>query len=244
MNRPRPDVWLRGAGIVPGLFALVLVTGCASTQVTNQQNFVSGPLPRPGNILVYDFVATPAEVPADSALAGQDTTPGAPQTAGQIAAGREAGAQIAAHLVEDIRAMGMPAERALIGTTARVNDIVIRGYILSVDEGSTVKRVTIGFGSGRSELKAAVESYQMTARGLCKLGSSTVNAGGNKAPGSEVGLAALLATGNPVGLIVSGGVKVYNEASGRNKVSGRAKQIAKEIADQLKTEFQIQCWVN
>ena len=62
--------------------------------------------------------------------------------------------------------MGMFAVRASSGTTPRINDLVVRGYILSVDEGSATKRVAIGFGSGASELKAAAEGFQMTAQGL------------------------------------------------------------------------------
>jgi hypothetical protein len=57
-----------------------------------------------------------------------------------------------------------------------------------------------------------------------------------------VGLGALLVTGNPVGLIVSGGMKVYGEASGR-KIEGRAKQTAKEIADQLRLRFEQEGWI-
>ena len=59
--------------IVSCLFALLVVAGCASTEVTDRQRLVTEKLPRPGHIWVYDFAATPAEVPADSALAGQPT---------------------------------------------------------------------------------------------------------------------------------------------------------------------------
>ena len=226
------------------LMAALFLTGCASTEVTNQQNYVTGSLPRPGNILVYDFVATPADLPADSILAGHPDLDTTPQSPAQIAAGRQVGTELAVQLVADIHEMGMPAERPLPGTRPRLNDMVIRGCLLSVDEGSTVKRVAIGFGSGASELRVAVETYQMTSQGLRKLDSSTVQGNGAKAPGASVGLAALLVTGNPVGFIVGGGVKAYNEASGNNKVEGRARQIAKEIAAQLKSRFQEQCWIN
>jgi hypothetical protein len=47
-----------------------------------------------------------------------------------------------------------------------------------------------------------------------------------------------IATGNPIGLIVVGGTKVYREASGRNTLEGRAKATADEIAQQLKIRFQ------
>ena len=225
------------------LFALVVVAGCASTTVTNRQALVNAKLPRPDHIWVYDFVATPADVPADSAIAGQTSEHSAPQTAEQIATGRQLGADIATQLVEQIRGMGLPAERASSRTTPQINDIVIRGYLLSIDEGSAVKRVAIGFGSGASELRTAVEGYQMTGRGLRKLGSGTVDSGASKTPGAAAPAAVAIASGNPVGLIVSSGMKVYGEASGSSTIEGRGEQTAKEIADQLKTKFEQQGWI-
>jgi len=59
-----------------------------------------------------------------------------------------------------------------------------------------------------------------------------------------VGVISLLATHNPAGLIVSGGMKVYGEESGKSTVEGRAKQTAKEIADVLKKRFEQQGWIN
>lgn len=231
----------RRAVLIIVLFILAL-TGCASTKVSDRQRNATGPLPRPDHILVYDFVATPADVPGDSALAGQNPADSKPQTAEQIETGKKVGAEIAAKLVELIRGMGMPAEQV---STAQpqINDIVIRGYLLSVDEGSAAKRVGIGLGSGSSELKVAVEGFQMTAQGLRKLGSGTSDAGGSKGPGTAVGLVTLLATHNPAGLIISGGMKVYGEASGKGKIEGRADQTAKEIADILKKRFQEEGWI-
>ncbi len=228
---------------VPCLIALILVAGCASTKVTDRQSNVNGPLPRPDHILVYDFIATSNEVPADSALAGQYSEPATPQTAEQIATGRQLGYQIAAELVQQIRIMGMQAERASMQMKPRINDIVIRGYLVSIDAGSAVKRIAIGFGSGESELKTVVEGFQMTPQGLRKLGSGQVDSGGSKGPGAAVGLGVALATHNPVGLIVSSGLKLYGEESGKSTIEGRAKQTAKEIADQLKIRFQEQGWI-
>jgi hypothetical protein len=230
--------------IVLSLFALLFVAGCASTKVSDRQQLVTGPLPRPDHVLVYDFVASPADVPGDSALAGQKSEHSAPQTAEQIATGKKVGAEIASKLVELIRAMGMPAQQAMAGTQPQINDIVLRGYLLSVDEGSAVKRVGLGFGSGASELKVAMEGFQMTAQGLRKLGSGDTDASGSKTPGGAVGLVTLIATHNPAGLIVSGGMKVYGEASGKSKIEGRVDQTAKEIADVLKKRFQEQGWIN
>jgi hypothetical protein len=237
---------LRGrmATIVACLVALVLVAGCASTKVTNQEQLVTGQLPKPNHILVYNFVATAADLPADSVLAGESNLDTTPQTAEQIEEGRKLGAQIATELVQQIIAIGMPAELASTGMQPQLNDLVIRGYLLSIKEGSAAKRVAIGFGAGASELRTMVEGYQMTAQGLRKLGSGTVDAGGNKTPGAALGLATFLATANPAGLIISSGAKVYGEASGSSEVTGRAKSTAKEIADVLKQRFQQQGWIN
>ena len=229
--------------IVLCLLALVVVAGCASTKVTSRDQLVTGPLPRPAHIWVYAFAATPADVPAYSALAGQQSEYSTPPTAEEIATGRKLGAQIAVELVAQISGMGMPAELGMAGTIPQINDIIIRGYLLSVDEGSAGKRVAIGFGSGASELKVAAEGFQVTAQGLRKLGSGTTASGGSKDPGGVMGLAALVATGNPAGLIIGTGVKVYKEKSGSSTVEGRAKETAKEISDVLKKRFQEQGWI-
>ena len=129
------------------------------------------------------------------------------------------------------------------GSTPQVNDIVLRGYIISFDEGSAAKRVTIGMGSGSSELKVALEGFQVTPQGWRKIGGGTSDAGGSKTPGAAVGAANLVATGNPAGLIISTGVKVYGEKSGKSKVEGRTEQTVKEVADILKKRFQEQGWI-
>ena len=51
--------------------------------------------------------------------------------------------------------------------------------------------------------------------------------------------AVAIASGNPIGLIVVGGLKIYGEANGRNKLEGRAKATADEIAQQLKSDSSI-----
>ena len=227
--------------IVSCLFAGVMVAGCATTKVANQQQLVTGQLPRPNRIWVYDFAATAADVPANSALAGQ--TSATPQTAQQIAVGRQLGAKIAAELVQQIQSMGLPAAQGGAGTAPQLNDIVLQGYLLSVNQGNEAERLVIGFGAGASELRTAVEGYQITPQGPRKLGSGTVDSGGSKSPGAVLGIAGLAATGNPAGLIISTGMKVYGEESGRSTVEGRAKQTAQEIADVLKQRFQQQGWI-
>jgi len=226
--------------IVPCLFFMAWGAGCASTQVTSRQELVTGQLPRPNTIWVYDFAATAADVPAGSAFAGQVTD--ASQTPEEVAIGRQLGAEIASQLVQQIQSMGLTAARGGTGTP-QINDIIIQGYLVSVTQGSAAERVAIGFGAGASDLKTAVEGFQVTPQGPRKLGSGTLDAGGGKSPGAALGVVGLVATGNPAGLIISSGMKVYGEASGSSKVEGRAKATAKEIADVLKKRFQEQGWI-
>jgi hypothetical protein len=230
--------------IVSCLFTLVVTAGYALADITGREQLVTGQLPQPGQIWVYDFAATAADVPANSALAGQPDVDTTPQTAEQIAEGRKLGSEIATELVRQIHNLGMPAMQAAPDTKPRINDLVIRGYLVSVNEGNAAKRFSIGFGSGASELKTAVEGFQMTTNGLRKLGSGTVVASGSKAPGTAVGLAGLIVTHNPAGLIISGGMHVYGEKSGSSQVEGRAKQTATEIAAVLKQRFKEQGWIN
>lgn len=219
-----------------------LFTGCASTEVTNRERIAYHRLPKPNHILVYNFVATPDDVPVDSMFASQHP---APATSEQLTLGHQLGEAIAAELVSDIREVGLPASQVTTPTTAlQVNDIVVRGYLVSVEAGSTVKRMTIGFGSGGSELRTVVECYQMTTGGLRKLGSGTVNAEGGKGPGASLGAAGWLITGNPLGLVVGGGMKIYGEASGNATIQGRAKATADEIFKVFKGRFQEEGWIN
>ncbi len=228
--------------IVPCLIALALTAGCAKTKV-ERQPVETGKLPRPDTIWVYDFAATPEDLPPNSTLAGQHAEHSTPQTAEQIAEGRKLGAEIEQELVAEIRNMGMPAAHATPETKPQINDLVIQGYIVSFKEGDAKKRVLIGMGSGESELNVAVEGFQMTDQGLRKLGGGSTVAGGSKMPGGAVGAAAWLATANPVGLIVGTGMKAVEEKTGSAKVEGRAKQTAKEIAKVLEMRFKEQGWI-
>lgn len=225
------------------LVSLVMAAGCASTEVTSRQRLVTEKLPRPAKILIYDFVANPADVPKDSALTGQTAAKAVPCTAEEINIGRQLGASIAAQLVQQICDMGLSAEKALPQTKPQINDIVLRGYLVSVSQGDTAKRVVVGFGYGASELETVVEGYQMTANGLRKLGSGKVTSVGSKSPGGALGAVTMIANANPAGLIVGGVVKGYGEISGSSKVEGLAKATAKEISELLQARFKEEGWI-
>ncbi len=227
------------------LTTLALVAACASTKVSDRVVVAADEkLAKPEHMYVYNFAATPADVPADSALAEHTSTSAPTQTADQIAAGRKLGSEIAGEMVKQLRTLGLPADRASASTAPAVNDIVIKGYLFSVEEGSGTKRVVLGFGAGTAELKTAVEGYQMTAQGLRKLGSGSIDSTGSKTPGVAVPLAVAVATANPVGLIVVGGAKAYGELSGKNTIEGKAKATADQIVTEMKPRMRQQGWID
>ncbi len=224
------------------LLGLVLVAGCASSHITQHKPYQGAKLARPDRIIVHDFTANPADVPPESPFAARLAGAVAP-TAEQREVGRTLGAQIATELVADLRDMGLPAVRAAGQPAPQVNDIVLRGYFVSIDEGSAERRVLVGFGSGAAEMRAAVEGYQMTARGLRLLGSGEVESDGGKLPGVAAPLAVLAVTANPIGLVVAGATKLYGERSGSATIEGAAKRTADEIAAQLRKAATEQGWI-
>jgi hypothetical protein len=221
---------------------LVVLAGCASTEVEDHQPYQGAKLARPDRIIVHDFTSDPANVPPDSPFATRLAGAVRP-TPEQEDLGRKLGAQIAEDLVADLEGMGLPAVRAEGQAAPQIDDIVLRGYFVSIEEGSTGKRLLVGFGSGEAEMRAAVEGYQATATGLRLLGHGEVAAEGTEMPGVVVPLAVLAATANPIGLVVAGGAKLYGESSGSDTNEGAAKRSADEIAAQLRTTAQAQGWI-
>jgi hypothetical protein len=224
------------------LFALVVVAGCASTEITERQRYQGAKLARPDRIIVHDFTANPAEVPLESAFAAQLAGAPAP-TPEQLEVGRKLGAQVAEELVAELQGMGLPAVPAAGQPAPQVDDIVLRGYFVSVDEGSARQRMLVGFGRGAAELRTAVEGYQMTADGLRPLGRGEVRSGGGELPGMVLPLAVVAATANPIGLVVGGAVKATGEATGSDTIQGAADRTAKEIAAQIRTVAEEQGWI-
>ena len=58
--------------MLPLVFVLALVAGCASTNVTQSTPMAQPGLARPNRIWVYNFVANPADMPADSSITQPD----------------------------------------------------------------------------------------------------------------------------------------------------------------------------
>jgi Domain of unknown function (DUF4410) len=205
------------------LFADVLVAAGVSTRTVSLQPYEGGRITRPDRLVVYDFAASP-------------------ETAQEIAVARQVGAQVAEELVAHIRSWGLPAVQAAGEPTPRIGDAVLTGYFESVDPSSMAKRFVLRFGSGAAELRTIVEAYVMTDKGLRRLGSRVVEPEGGKSRSGALPLALAVASGNPIGLVISGAATLEGETSGRATIEG-AKRTAREVADKVEEVFRKQDWI-
>lgn len=223
--------------------AAAWLAACASTTVTDRDEYEGGELPRPPQIIVYDFAATPEDIP--SFAQGHDAYAGAraSMTDKELATARKLGADVAKELVKKINDMGMTAAREQDAGEPAIDDIVLVGYFTTVDKGSAAERILIGFGEGDASVGVHAEGYHMTDDGLVLLGSGDVGSGGGKMPGLVVPTVVTIATANPIGLVVGGAVKVAGEATGHSGAKGAAENIAKEIAKVLEQKFREQGWI-
>jgi hypothetical protein len=222
----------------------MMAVGCASTEVTKRDSKIgTQKIAKPDRIYVYPFAATHADIPTWSTSADRFDQPSKPPTPEELEVGRNLGDLVAKELVTKIEGMGLVALEGSQQSLPQPNDLMIIGYFGAVEEGSTAKRLSIGFGSGAAELTTAVEGYQMTNNGPRLLGSAQLDSAGGKTPGLVVPLVVLAATANPIGLIVMGGAKLQGEISGRTKIEGSAKRTAEAIAEQLEIKFKEQGWI-
>lgn len=231
-------VWLLGL-----VWLLWLGSGCASIKITDRDEYRGEKLARPGQILVHDFAATVEDLPAWSDAAKAHAGAQAKATQEELEVARKLGVQMTNALVERIRSMGLKAERATPTSETHEGDLVIVGYLTSVDEGSGFKRVVVGFGSGAAEVTSQVEGYQATKDGLRKLGSGTTTSGPGRSPGVVLPVIVTVATANPIGLIVMLPVKVGSELSGKGTIEGVGKEMGDKIADELEKKFREQGWL-
>jgi len=227
---------------------LLAAVACAPTNVQTISE-TSGKLPRPDRILVYDFAVTPDEVKLDPGIdadvqqaLGQAVN-GTPRTAQEIKVGHTVANIVADELVKEIKSYGLPAERALGIPHSGGHTLVVKGQILSIDEGNSAERIVIGLGEGRTSVQMNVQLYEVTPEGMRKIELMTGDAASGYKPGmlETMGVGAL--GGHLlVSTLVSGGLTAGSELNWAT-VEADGKRLAKGVAQNLQQYFASQGWI-
>jgi hypothetical protein len=136
---------------------------------------------------------------------------------------------------------------------------VIKGALVSIDEGNRTKRVLMGFGAGAGKLNTLVEIYHITTKGPRPLVSEEIKAAGGKMPGMLFTVPAAMLAG-PAGLSLaaasttgpatavgeatatSGSLNVAKEL-GPESLGAAAKKTAREIAQAVNHIFARHGWI-
>lgn len=231
---------------VLAVLVLLMLGGCAGSRVTETREIAHSGLPKPRQVLVYDFAVTPGEVKENSAFFARMARnfEQADQTDEEIRIGREVADALAAELTQKIQAMGLSALRADKNMPLKPGSVLVTGHFLTIDEGNSLKRAAIGFGVGESSLDAQVSVLAPSATGYEELIGFDAHADSGKMPGAAVmgpagaaagaGTAAVLATNAAVGT-----AKHYRSSSAQE-----ASRMADAIAGDLAKYFAEQGWIN
>jgi hypothetical protein len=229
------------------LMGIAILAACTSTE--SQVESDAAMLPRPQIVVVDTFAASPDEVTLDEGLTTEieqavKERHGASRTQQEIEAGRQVADAIADKLVVEIRDMGLSAERGSALPAGAQNALLIKGQLISIDEGNRTERVIVGLGAGRSDVRAQAQVYEVTPTGSRLVDTIEVDGKSGLTPGMAETMGVGGLTGHLlVATAVSGGVHVVSEAMGADVVAD-ADRAAKGIAKQLAALFAQEGWTS
>jgi Domain of unknown function (DUF4410) len=227
------------------LAGLALLAACTSAQSTMETG--GEMMPRPQVVIVDTFATSPDEVKLDEGLVSEvEAAVGSgnatPRTEQEQQVGAQVASAIADKLVVEIRDLGLQAERGSAVPAGTPNALLIKGQLVSIDEGNRAERVAIGLGAGRSDVRTYVQVYEVTPGGRRLIDQIEVDAKSGLTPGmAETMGAGGLAGHLLVSTLVSGGLHVVSESMGTNVVAD-ADRAAKGIAKQLSVLFAKEGW--
>jgi len=222
-----------------GLMAL-LFTGCASVETTTRpQHLNQASLTKPDKILLYDFAVSPQEVRLDEGWSadigrtarGQE---GTPRSQLELEVGHKVARALSESLVIELGKYGILAQRTTREPMTDEKVHIVKGRFLSIDEGNQTQRMVVGFGVGRSVVRAQGKVFKMTPKGkeLLTEFESEVKSGRKPGMGPMVGVGAI--AGNAaVAAGVSGGLGVASEAADSLPFSASLTANVQKMAEDL-----------
>jgi Domain of unknown function (DUF4410) len=225
---------------------LGVLAACTSTE--SEVETGGAMLPRPQVVIVDTFAASPAEVSLDEGLSTEieqamKAQSGTSRTEQELQAGRQVADALADKLVVEINDMGLRAQRGSAVPAGTQNALLIKGQLVSIDEGNRTERVIIGLGAGRSDVRAQAQVYEVTPAGSRLIDQIEVDGKSGLTPGMAESMGVGGLTGHLlVATAVGAGMHVVSESMGADVVAD-ADRAAKGIAKQLATLFAQEGWI-
>jgi hypothetical protein len=155
-----------GNGAPYGLACLAVLAlwGCTSVDSAAERQIAEQRLPRPAMILVQDFAVSPDEVQAGGPESGPRLLRDTARTEAETAVGHAFADEFAAALVEQIRGLGLAAERADAPSLPSGDVVTIEGRFISL-AGDPSGPGIVGFAGGWPDVLADVQLYGTNASG-------------------------------------------------------------------------------
>jgi Domain of unknown function (DUF4410) len=166
MSLPVPSAPKRARlpGFWAALLSPLLALGCVSVNGEADQEIAAERMPRPAVILVSDFAVAPEEVDP-TRFSGtrliRDNSP----TATERAVGHRFAGTFATTLVDEIRKMGLPAERAGAPLAPGGPILSVEGQFISLASGGPTAPGVIGFTADWANVVADIEIYDRSKAG-------------------------------------------------------------------------------
>ena len=225
----------RAAGRFAWLTALTL-WGCTSVDSAADRQIAEQRLPRPAAIVVHDFAVAPEEVDPGRPLAGARLVQDTARTEREKVVGHAFADEFSVALVEEIRKLGLPAQRATAPNLPSGNVLTIEGRFISLAGDPSAPGI-VGFSGDWPNVLADVQLYGTDSSGekLSEDIEVSVSQGGESYP------AALL----PDPTITAGQAVTTPGLSpaARAKLQTAAREAAGTVAAQLKPYFAGQGWI-
>jgi ribosomal protein S19E (S16A) len=218
-------------------FSAMLLSGCAAASVTNTAQYSTLTQANPQNVYVYTFASNPDAVKLDNSgivhklsASFSGTSQASQQTREAVAAGEE----LTDEVVAKLQSMGVHAIRTDAPPPANENVLIVQGNVASIDAGDHRRRMLIGLGAGKSEVKAHVQVLYKPAGGMPQL-VQTFDADADS--GHMPGVAETAGVGAAAGHVATsaaagGALHVGSEHKG-DTVTSDAKKLADSVAKQV-----------
>lgn len=137
-----------------------LLAGCVHAKVSGESEIAPAPAGQPAKIYVSDFDLAVADIKSESFIPWNGPVRrfvvGSWNRNPQVFHDKAVNS-MAETIVKKLRQAGYKAERYYPDEAFPANGWLVRGVVVTVDQGNRVRRAVVGFGLGEAELKVAVD---------------------------------------------------------------------------------------